>query len=147
VLTMSVFASPGTPSSKQCPRVKMAAKSCSITSPWPTMTFCSSSRITCLCCANSCSRSPRLRGLTVDTRRSPSLFQFEAFQITRHWAATSYRKRPACELPRLSIHLICRMMRRQCGTREYAIQTASLSSALFKTVNPKYLIKPVISLL
>ena len=32
MLTISVLASPGTPSSRQCPRVKMAAKSCSITS-------------------------------------------------------------------------------------------------------------------
>ena len=32
VLTISVLARPGTPTSRQCPRVKMAAKICSITS-------------------------------------------------------------------------------------------------------------------
>ena len=36
--TMSVFASPGTPTSKQCPRVKIAARICSTTSFCPMMT-------------------------------------------------------------------------------------------------------------
>ena len=40
MLTIKVLARPGTPTSRQCPRVKMAAKICSITSFWPTMTFC-----------------------------------------------------------------------------------------------------------
>ena len=68
MLTISVLASPGTPTSRQWPRVKMAAKICSITSFWPTMTFCSSSCISRRCWLNSCRTSPRLRGL-VDTRR------------------------------------------------------------------------------
>ncbi len=37
-LTMSVLASPGTPMSRQWPRVKMAARICSMTSAWPTTT-------------------------------------------------------------------------------------------------------------
>ncbi len=37
-LTMSVLARPGTPTSRQWPRVKMAARICSMTSVWPTMT-------------------------------------------------------------------------------------------------------------
>ena len=45
VLTINVLARPGTPTSRQCPRVKMAAKICSMTSFWPTMTFCNSSCI------------------------------------------------------------------------------------------------------
>ena len=45
VLTISVLASPGTPSSRQCPWAKMAISSCSITSSWPTITFASSLRI------------------------------------------------------------------------------------------------------
>ena len=36
-LTMSVLARPGTPTSRQWPRVKMAARICSMTSVWPTM--------------------------------------------------------------------------------------------------------------
>ena len=36
-LTMSVLASPGTPTSRQWPRVKMAARICSMTSVWPTI--------------------------------------------------------------------------------------------------------------
>src|SRR4051812_16908749 len=36
-LTMSVLARPGTPTSRQWPRVKIAARICSITSLWPTM--------------------------------------------------------------------------------------------------------------
>lgn len=37
VLTMSVFARPGTPTSRAWPRQKMAIRICSITSFWPTM--------------------------------------------------------------------------------------------------------------
>ena len=37
-LTRSVLASPGTPTSRQWPRVKMAARTCSITSVCPTTT-------------------------------------------------------------------------------------------------------------
>ena len=37
-LTIRVLARPGTPTSRQWPRVKMAARICSITSAWPTMT-------------------------------------------------------------------------------------------------------------
>ena len=37
-LTMSVLARPGTPTSRQWPRVKMAAMICSMTSVWPTTT-------------------------------------------------------------------------------------------------------------
>ena len=44
VLTSSVFASPGTPTSRQCPPVKIAASSWSITSSCPITTLCSSSR-------------------------------------------------------------------------------------------------------
>ena len=36
-LTISVLASPGTPTSRQWPRVKTAARICSMTSLWPTM--------------------------------------------------------------------------------------------------------------
>ena len=45
VLTMRVLARPGTPTNRQCPRVKIAAKICSMTSFWPTITFWSSSCI------------------------------------------------------------------------------------------------------
>ena len=48
VLTISVFARPGTPSSRQWPRVKIAAKICSITSSCPTITFCNSSCISAM---------------------------------------------------------------------------------------------------
>ena len=44
-LTMSVLARPGTPTSRQWPRVKMAARICSMTSVWPTMTRRSCSSI------------------------------------------------------------------------------------------------------
>ena len=47
--------------------MKMAAKICSMTSSWPTMTFCNSSCISRRCWLNSCRTSPRLRGL-VDKR-------------------------------------------------------------------------------
>src|SRR5262245_53728482 len=43
--TMSVLARPGTPTSRQCPRVKMAASICSITSFCPTITRPSCSTI------------------------------------------------------------------------------------------------------
>ena len=66
VLTINVLARPGTPTSRQWPRVKMAANICSITSVWPTMTFCSSSCISRRCWLNSCNTSPRFRGFTVD---------------------------------------------------------------------------------
>ena len=66
VLTISVLARPGTPTSRQWPRVKMAANICSITSAWPMMTFCNSSCISRRCWLNSWRTSPRLRGLTVD---------------------------------------------------------------------------------
>ena len=59
VLTISVLARPGTPSSRQCPRVKIAANICSIVSVWPTMTLASSARMVCWCSANSRSTSPR----------------------------------------------------------------------------------------
>src|SRR5947208_11944779 len=36
--TMRVLASPGTPTSRQCPRVNTAASTCSMTSLWPTTT-------------------------------------------------------------------------------------------------------------
>ena len=45
-LTMSVLARPGTPTSRQCPRVKIAARICSITSRWPMMTLPSSATMT-----------------------------------------------------------------------------------------------------
>ena len=67
VLTIRVLASPGTPTSRQWPRVKMAAKICSMTSVWPTITFCSSSCISRRCWLNSWSTSPRLRGLAGGT--------------------------------------------------------------------------------
>ena len=63
VLTINVLARPGTPTSRQWPRVKMAAKICSITSLWPMMTFCNSSCMSCRCWLNSWRMSPRLRGL------------------------------------------------------------------------------------
>ena len=44
-LTISVLARPGTPTSRQWPRVKMAARICSITSACPTMTRRSCSSI------------------------------------------------------------------------------------------------------
>ena len=53
VLTIKVLARPGTPTSRQWPRVKMAAKICSITSSWPTITFCNSSCISLRCWLNS----------------------------------------------------------------------------------------------
>ena len=37
VLTISVLARPGTPTSRQCPPVKMAARICSMTSSCPTI--------------------------------------------------------------------------------------------------------------
>ncbi len=43
--TMSVLARPGTPTRRQWPRVKMAASTCSITSPCPTTTLRSWSSI------------------------------------------------------------------------------------------------------
>ena len=45
VLIISVLASPGTPSSRQCPRLKSAINSWSMTSVWPTITFPIWSRI------------------------------------------------------------------------------------------------------
>ena len=45
VLISSVFASPGTPVIRQCPPVKSAINTWSITSSWPTMTFRISARI------------------------------------------------------------------------------------------------------
>src|SRR5262245_19310419 len=60
---MSVLARLGTPTNRQWPRVKMAAKICSMTASWPTITFCSSRCMICRCCRNSCSTSPRLRVL------------------------------------------------------------------------------------
>ena len=39
VLIISVLARPGTPSSRQCPRLKSEISSSSITSLWPTMTW------------------------------------------------------------------------------------------------------------
>ena len=59
VLTINVLARPGTPSSRQWPRVKIAANNCSITSFWPTMIFCSSCCMTLRCWLNSCRISPR----------------------------------------------------------------------------------------
>ncbi len=41
--TIRVFASPGTPTSRQCPRAMTAASICSITDFWPT-----------IACPNSC---------------------------------------------------------------------------------------------
>ncbi len=51
-LTISVLASPGTPMRRQWPRVKMAARICSITSAWPTITRRNCSSITVLVWAN-----------------------------------------------------------------------------------------------
>jgi len=45
VLIISVFASPGTPSNKQCPRLKSEINSSSITWSWPTMTWPNCERI------------------------------------------------------------------------------------------------------
>ena len=39
VLIISVLASPGTPSSRQCPRLNSEISSSSITAVWPTMTW------------------------------------------------------------------------------------------------------------
>ncbi len=47
VLIISVLASPGTPSSRQCPRQKSEINSSSITSVWPTMTCANCSMIFC----------------------------------------------------------------------------------------------------
>ena len=57
---MSVFARPGTPSSRQWPLVKIAAKSCSITSSCPTIILLSSLRIWSRCSRNSRNKSPML---------------------------------------------------------------------------------------
>ena len=43
VRIISVFARPGTPTSRQWPRAKSAMSSCSITSSWPTMRLAISS--------------------------------------------------------------------------------------------------------
>src|SRR5689334_17045766 len=43
--TISVFASPGTPSRMQCPRAKTAIRSCSTTSSWPTIWLAICARI------------------------------------------------------------------------------------------------------
>ena len=69
VLTINVLASPGTPTSRQWPRVKTAANICSITSVWPTITFCNSSCISRRCWLNSCKTSPRFRDFAVVIRR------------------------------------------------------------------------------
>ena len=47
VLIISVLASPGTPSSKQCPRLNNEISNSSITSVWPTMTWANWSMIFC----------------------------------------------------------------------------------------------------
>ena len=44
VLTSSVLASPGTPTSSTCPRAKRPIRSCSTTSSWPMMTLPISAR-------------------------------------------------------------------------------------------------------
>ena len=70
--TMSVLASPGTPSRRQWPRVKIAAKSCSMTSCCPTITFCSSSCISLRCWLNSTRMSSKDFGRGVeDTDQIP----------------------------------------------------------------------------
>ena len=47
VLIMSVLARPGTPSSRQCPRLNSEINNSSITSLWPTMTWANWSMIFC----------------------------------------------------------------------------------------------------
>ena len=42
VRIISVFAKPGTPTSKQCPRAKIATSNSSITCCWPTITLLNS---------------------------------------------------------------------------------------------------------
>ena len=64
-LTMSVLASPGTPTSSTWPRVKIAARISSITSRWPMMTLFSSVTITSREWRNS-SRSCVIRSPAVD---------------------------------------------------------------------------------
>ncbi len=61
VLTTSVFARPGTPTSRQCPPVKIAARICSITASWPTTTLCSSSIISSRCFLNFSRKSSKSR--------------------------------------------------------------------------------------
>src|SRR6266511_4263349 len=68
---MSVLASPGTPTSRQWPRVKMAARICSMTSAWPTMARRSWS-IICVRAWLNWVRYSLMRSLdTEDTSRGP----------------------------------------------------------------------------
>src|SRR6187402_876110 len=67
--TIRVFARPGTPTSRQCPRVKMAAMICSMTSVWPTTTRRSCSIICERVCEN-CVRYSLMRSFV--TTRLPS---------------------------------------------------------------------------
>ena len=66
-LTINVLASPGTPTSRTWPRVKIAARICSITSRWPMTTLLSSVTITSREWRNS-SRSCVIRSPAVDMR-------------------------------------------------------------------------------
>src|ERR1044071_6409745 len=49
--TSSVFATPGSPSSRTCPLAKMATSTCSITGPCPAMALPTSALIACACVA------------------------------------------------------------------------------------------------
>src|SRR5262245_9178727 len=64
-LTISVLARPGTPTRRQCPRVKTAARICSMTSDWPTTVRRNWSRMESRALLN-CSRYSLI--LSVDTR-------------------------------------------------------------------------------
>ena len=66
-LTISVLASPGTPTSRTWPRVKIAARISSMTSRWPMMTLFSSATMTSREWRNS-SRSCVIRSPAVDMR-------------------------------------------------------------------------------
>src|SRR6266404_4005482 len=61
VLTSRVLARPGTPTRRQCPPVKIAARICSITVSCPMMTLCSSSVMMSRCLRNLSRNSSKSR--------------------------------------------------------------------------------------
>ena len=106
--TISVLARPGTPTSRQWPRVKIAANICSITSDWPMMIFCNSSCIKRRCWLNSCRRR----------RRGFGASRWTFFGGAGGWGrrSRSIANDPGASFPLLSLNGIILAVPRKCGS-------------------------------